>query len=48
MEEDMPIFIKFILLIEVTLFLFFIFALTVKILERIKEAKKDKYKNIKK
>jgi len=48
MEEDMPIFIKFILLIEVALFLFFIFALTVKILEGIKEAKKDKYKDIEK
>ena len=44
----MPIFVKFILLIEAGLFLFFIFALTVKILERIKEAKKDKYKDVKK
>ena len=44
----MPIFVKFILLIEAALFLFLIFALVVKILERIKEAKKDKYKDIKK
>ena len=48
MEENMPILVKFILLIEAGLFLFFIFALVVKILERIKEAKKDKYKDIKK
>ena len=48
MEENMSILVKFILLVEVALFLFFIFALTVKILERIKEAKKDKYKDIKK
>ena len=44
----MPIFVKFILLIEIALFLFLIFALVVKILERIKEAKKDKYKDIEK
>ena len=44
----MPIFVKIILFIEVGLLLFFMFALVVKILERIKEAKKDKYKNIKK
>jgi len=48
MEENMPIFVKIILFIEVGLLLFFMFALVVKILERIKEAKKDKYKNIKK
>lgn len=48
MEENMPIFVKFILLIEAALFLFFVFALTVKILERIKEARKDKYRDIEK
>ena len=48
MEEEMPIFVKIILLIEAGLFLFFIFAVIIKIVERIKEIKKDKYKDIKK
>ena len=48
MEEEMPIFVKIILLIEAGLFLFLIFAIIIKIKERIKEARKDKYKNIKK
>ena len=48
MEEEMPIFVKIILLIEAGLFLFLIFAVIIKIVERIKEVKKDKYKNIKK
>ena len=48
MEESMPIFVKFILLIEAGLLLFFVVALIIKIFERFKESKKDKYKNIKK
>ncbi len=48
MEESMPFLVKFILLIELALFLFFIFALIIKIFERYKESKKDKYKDIKK
>ncbi len=44
----MPIFVKFILLIEAGLFLFFVIALIIKIFERFKESKKDKYKDIKK
>ena len=48
MEEEMPILVKIILLIEAGLLLFLIFAVIIKIVERIKELKKDKYKNIKK
>lgn len=48
MEEEMPIFVRIILLIEAGLFLFLIFAIVLKIIERIRELKKDKYKNIKK
>ena len=48
MEEEMPIFVKIILLIEAGLFLFFVFAIILKIAERIKELRKDKYKDIKK
>lgn len=48
MEEEMPIFVKIILLMEAGLFLFLIFAVIIKIAERIKEAKNDRYKNIKK
>jgi len=48
MEEEMPIFVKIILLIEAGLFLFLIFAIIIKVVERIKELKDDKYKNIKK
>ncbi len=48
MEEEMPIFVKIILLIEAGLFLFLVFAIIIKIVERIKEARKDKYKDIKK
>ena len=44
----MPIFVKFILLIEVGLLLFLVFAVIIKIAERIKESKNDKYKDIKK
>jgi hypothetical protein len=46
--ENMPIFIAVILLIEAALFLFFVIALIIKVIERIKEIKDDKYKNIKK
>ncbi|MCK5084092.1 MAG: hypothetical protein KAQ64_00360 [Candidatus Pacebacteria bacterium] len=46
--EDTPIFVMFILFVEAGLFLFFIIALVIKIFERLKEAKKDKYKDIKK
>jgi len=45
--EDMSIFVMFILLLEVGLLLFFVIALIIKIFERLKEAKEDKYKNIK-
>ena len=48
MEEEMPIFVKIILLIEAGLLLFVVFAVIIKIVERIEEARKDKYKNIKK
>ena len=48
MEEEMPIFVKIILLIEAGLFLFLIFTIIIKIAERIKESKKDKYKDIEK
>ena len=44
----MPIFVKLILLVEAGLFLFLIFAVIIKIAERIKESKNDKYKDIKK
>jgi len=44
----MPIFVQIILLIEAGLFLFLIFAIIIKIAERVKEARKDKYKDIKK
>jgi hypothetical protein len=46
--EEAPIFVKIILLIEAGLFLFFVIALIIKIFERIKESKNDKYKDIKK
>lgn len=46
--EETSILIKFILLIELGLFVVFIVALVIKIFERIEEVKKDKYKNIKK
>ena len=44
----MPIFVMFILFVEAGLFLFFVIALIIKIFERFKELKKDKYKDIKK
>jgi len=46
--EDMSIFVMFILFLEAGLLLFFVIALIIKIFERFKEAKKDKYKDIKK
>jgi hypothetical protein len=46
--EDMPIFVMFILFVEAGLLLFFVIALIIKIFERFKESKKDKYKDIKK
>ena len=48
MEEEMPIFVKIILLVEAGLFLFLVFAIIIKIRERIRELKKDKYKDIEK
>ena len=44
----MSIFVKLILLIEAGLLLFLVFAVIIKIAERIKESKNDKYKDIKK
>ena len=43
----MPLFAKIIVALELAIAAYFIVAIVVKLIERIKEYKKDKYKNIK-